>query len=217
MIEQFDGRLGLLMEMLKSRGLDRDTVVIFMTDNGTAEGAVLDKEDFVRRGFNAGMRGKKGSVYEGGHRVPFWIRYPAGGLQGGHDLDRLSGHIDVLPTLIELCGLNAPSPKVAFDGTSLMPSPRRKPMAGSHDGRSFAAGGETRKMAADNRDPAVAAGRRKRTHDMPGPGQKQYRRQAARCRHRRCSITIRGGSMSRSGLTRFPESRSAAKRKIPSA
>jgi arylsulfatase A-like enzyme len=121
MIEQFDGRLGQILEMLKSRGLDRDTVVIFMTDNGTAENAVLDKDGFLRRGFNAGMRGKKGSVYEGGHRVPFWIRYPAGGLQGGHDLDRLSGHIDVLPTLIELCGLSPPSPKVAFDGTSLMP------------------------------------------------------------------------------------------------
>ena len=67
------------------------------------------------------MRGKKGSVYDGGHRVPFWIRYPAGGLEGGHDLDRLCGHIDVLPTLIELCGLRMPTPKIAFDGTSLMP------------------------------------------------------------------------------------------------
>lgn len=121
MIEQFDGRLGRLMETLTARSLDRDTVVIFMTDNGSAEGAALDKEGFVRRGFNAGMRGRKGSVYDGGHRVPFWIRYPAGGLEGGHDLDKLCGHIDVLPTLMELCGLKMPTPKITFDGTSLMP------------------------------------------------------------------------------------------------
>ncbi len=121
MIEHFDGRLGRLMELLKTRGLDRDTIVIFMTDNGSAEGAALDKEGFVRSGFNAGMRGRKGSVYDGGHRVPFWIRYPAGGLAGGHDLDTLCGHIDVLPTLMELCGLKMSTPKVVFDGISLMP------------------------------------------------------------------------------------------------
>ena len=53
-------------------GLQDNTIVIFLTDNGTTFGDVI---------FNAGMRGKKESLYEGGHRVPFFIRWPAGGLR----------------------------------------------------------------------------------------------------------------------------------------
>ena len=66
------------------------------------------------------MRGKKGSEYEGGHRVPFFVRWPAGGLKEPGDVDRLSAHIDVLPTLIDLCGLKKPS-SIKFDGASLAP------------------------------------------------------------------------------------------------
>ncbi len=120
MIEHFDGRVKKLMETLRSLDLERDTVVIFMTDNGTAAGVDLDQEGFVRRGFNAGMRGKKGSVYDGGHRTPCWIRYPAGGFSTGCDIDTLCGHIDVLPTLIDLCGLEPPK-GIAFDGINLLP------------------------------------------------------------------------------------------------
>jgi hypothetical protein len=69
-------------------------------------------------GFTAGMRGKKGSPYDGGHRVPFFIRWPAGGLAGGRSVDRLAAHLDVLPTLIDLCGLKAPD-DAKFDGVSL--------------------------------------------------------------------------------------------------
>jgi hypothetical protein len=66
------------------------------------------------------MRGNKGSPYDGGHRVPCFLRWPAGGLSGGKDVGRLTAHIDLLPTLIELCRL--PSPKgVKFDGASLVP------------------------------------------------------------------------------------------------
>ena len=61
------------------------------------------------------MRGTKGSEYDGGHRVPCFIRWPAGGLGGGRDVNRLTAHIDLLPTLIELCGLPEPA-GVTFDG-----------------------------------------------------------------------------------------------------
>ena len=55
-----------------------------MTDNGTAQGAKV---------FNAGMKGKKGSEYDGGHRVPFYIHWPSGDLVGGLDVSQLSAHI----------------------------------------------------------------------------------------------------------------------------
>jgi arylsulfatase A-like enzyme len=55
--------------------------------------------------FNAGMRGWKSSEYDGGHRVPLFIHWPAGGVAKGRDVDALAGHIDLLPTLLELCGL----------------------------------------------------------------------------------------------------------------
>ena len=92
-----------------------------MTDNGTAAGAKfkgLDSE--AVSGFNAGMRGKKSSIYDGGHRVPFFIHWPKGGLIGGRDIETMSAHIDVLPTLADLCGIPVP-PAYAPDGISLKP------------------------------------------------------------------------------------------------
>jgi hypothetical protein len=71
--------------------------------------------------FNAGMRGKKTSEYDGGHRVPFFLRWPAGGYEKGRDIDALTHSTDVLPTLIELCALEAKRKKEAFDGHSLVP------------------------------------------------------------------------------------------------
>jgi arylsulfatase A-like enzyme len=109
MITNIDENIGRLMQHLKRLGLEENTIVIFMTDNGSSTGD-----------FNAGMRGKKGAVYDGGHRVPFFIRWPVGELAGGRDISTLTAHIDVLPTLIELCGLNKPQ-GIQFDGTSLLP------------------------------------------------------------------------------------------------
>jgi hypothetical protein len=63
------------------------------------------------------MRGKKSSAYEGGHRVPFFIHWPAGGLTGGRDIAHLAAHLDVLPTLAELCGLPIPAGQ-KLDGRS---------------------------------------------------------------------------------------------------
>ena len=114
MITNIDDNMGRLLGKLKALGIEENTVLIFMTDNGTAAGFRDGK------GFNAGMKGTKGSEYDGGHRVPCFIRWPAGGLGGARDVDRLTAHIDLLPTLIDLCGLEKP-PGVAFDGRSLVP------------------------------------------------------------------------------------------------
>ena len=106
MISNIDENMGKLMDFLQSSGLEDNTILIFLTDNG-APG----------KGGNGGMRGGKGSPYDGGHRVPFLIRWPKGGITGGRKDDTLTAHIDMLPTLIDLCGLKADKATV-FDGVS---------------------------------------------------------------------------------------------------
>jgi len=110
MITNIDENVGRLMARLDDLGIADSTILIFMTDNGTSE-----------PGFNAGMRGRKGSEYEGGHRVPCFIRWPKGNLlPAGTDIDRLAANVDMLPTLAELCGLQPPA-GVKLDGKSLAP------------------------------------------------------------------------------------------------
>jgi len=99
MITNIDDNMGRLMRFLKENHLDDNTILIFMTDNGSAVSIGDGK------GFNAGMRGKKGSPYEGGHRVPCFIHWPGGDLTGPVDIGTLTGHIDLLPTLMDMCGL----------------------------------------------------------------------------------------------------------------
>ena len=78
MITNIDENFQRLRGFLKEQELEDDTILIFMTDNGTAKGADYDEQMFISGGYNAGMRGIKASAYEGGHRVPFFLRYPAG-------------------------------------------------------------------------------------------------------------------------------------------
>ncbi len=121
MVANIDWNMGILRERLDELGLTENTILIFMTDNGTSAGAKfkgLNSE--ALRGYNAGMRGKKSSVYDGGHRVPFFIYWPEGGLLGGQDIDTLAAHIDVLPTLAELCGITVPN---TFDGDGISLKP----------------------------------------------------------------------------------------------
>jgi arylsulfatase A-like enzyme len=116
MITNIDENLG----RLRAR-LPEDTLLVFMTDNGTAAGHRANNKQQAEGtwpGFNAGMRGNKGSEYEGGHRVPCFVHWPAGGVEGSRDVDALAAHIDLLPTLVDLCGLrhDAAHP---LDGASL--------------------------------------------------------------------------------------------------
>jgi arylsulfatase A-like enzyme len=114
MIVNIDENMGRLMNKLEESKLAENTLLIFMTDNGTAAGR-----------FNAGMRGKKGSEYEGGHRVPCFLRWP-GKIDGGRDVPQLTAHIDLLPTLVDLCHLEKPGHAKPVDGKSLVPLLRRR-------------------------------------------------------------------------------------------
>lgn len=120
MITNIDENVGKLREKLEELGLSENTIFIFTTDNGTAAGVASGRTKGKWTGFNDGMRGRKGSEYDGGHRVPFFIHWPAGNLTKGRDVSQLCAHVDVLPTLAELTGVKLPTAN-PLDGTSLKP------------------------------------------------------------------------------------------------
>lgn len=100
MIAHIDERFGDLERFLEKEGLAQNTIVIFMTDNGGTAGVKL---------FNAGLRAGKTTYYEGGHRVPCWIRWPAGELGEPRDIHVATQNLDLFPTLRELCDVPSPS------------------------------------------------------------------------------------------------------------
>ena len=110
MIANIDDNVGKLDAFLKDRGLRNDTIFIFLTDNGTQSSG-------AKAIYNAGMRDKKTSVHEGGHRVPCFVRWPGGKLAHGRDIDELAQVQDLLPSLIDLCELRNSGRQ--FDGASL--------------------------------------------------------------------------------------------------
>lgn len=114
-IARVDMNIGRLQQFINEEGLARNTILVFLTDNGTAHHQNV---------YNAAMRDYKGSVYEGGHRVPCFIHWPAGSLGKPRDIDKLAAHFDLLPTLAELCSLNLPD-GLNLDGRSLVPLLRR--------------------------------------------------------------------------------------------
>ena len=106
MITNIDDNFKKLENKLDEFGLADNTILIFMTDNGTSMG--YKKIRGQLHGYNAGMKGTKNSEYEGGHRVPFFIKYPKGNILGGKDVDALTANVDLLPTITSLCGLKTP-------------------------------------------------------------------------------------------------------------
>ena len=106
MITNIDDNIGRLMTSIADLGIEENTIVIFMTDNGTARGASFGSDGRLKSGYNAGMRGTKVSEYEGGHRVPCFIKWPQSNFKTGADLEVLTAHIDLLPTLIKNCSLD---------------------------------------------------------------------------------------------------------------
>ncbi len=112
MVANLDENVGRLLAHLKKEGVDDNTILIFLSDNGPTPAR-----------FNAGMRGLKGTVYEGGIRTPLFIRWPAK-VTAGAKVDRLVAHIDLFPSLLEACGVRQnPTPALTskIDGISFYP------------------------------------------------------------------------------------------------
>lgn len=119
MVTRIDAHFGNILAALEEQGVAENTLVIFQSDNGGPNGrsnAVFDA--------NGGLRGHKGSIYEGGIRVPWVMRWPAvihqrSRLRAGSHSDHVVDASDLLPTFCELAGTPAP---VGVDGVSIAPS-----------------------------------------------------------------------------------------------
>lgn len=114
MVTNIDDNIGRLKSKLRELELEENTILIFMTDNGPQQ-----------RRYISGMRGKKGDVYRGGVRVPFFFSYPSK-YDGNRDIPNNAAHIDILPTLAELCAAELPVDRI-IDGRSLEPALRGEP------------------------------------------------------------------------------------------
>jgi arylsulfatase len=107
MLANIDENMGRLEAFLRESGLRENTIVIFATDNGGTAGVPV---------YNAGLRGHKTDYYDGGHRVPFFVRWPAANLPA-RDVAWPAQAQDLFPTLLEVSG--QPVEAGAFDGLSL--------------------------------------------------------------------------------------------------
>jgi arylsulfatase A-like enzyme len=105
MIENLDGNFGRLMRALDEKKLAANTLVIFLTDNGTGGTR-----------WNAGLRNRKGTVYEGGIRVPCYVRWP-GKVKDKCVVDAPLAHVDLTPTVLAACGTEG----AEFDGANVLP------------------------------------------------------------------------------------------------
>ncbi|AWB67411.1 sulfatase [Saccharobesus litoralis] len=132
MITYIDDEVGRVREFIRQSGKEDNTIFIYMTDNGSSLKPTWDNTKLNSKKFpdieklsqkhpnwihNGNMRGYKGSVHEGGHRVPFYISYPKGKLTTGA-IDALTAHYDIMPTLLDLVGSEQSLPNL--DGTSLV-------------------------------------------------------------------------------------------------
>jgi arylsulfatase A-like enzyme len=111
MVKNIDDNLSRLLNTLEDEGLANNTIVIYMSDNGPCPSSIESDRHM------AGLRGQKGTVYENGIKVPFFVRLP-GGQTAGRKVETVSAHIDIMPTLLDICGVKKPG---NMDGVSLAP------------------------------------------------------------------------------------------------
>ncbi|WP_022910102.1 sulfatase family protein [Aestuariimicrobium kwangyangense] len=107
-LELMDAAIGRLLDRLDQRGLADDTIVVYLTDNG---GSTCNYGD------NGPLRGTKYTLFEGGIRVPYIVRWPAGGVPAGEVRDGLASSLDLVPTLVAAAGGSVDE----TDGRDLVP------------------------------------------------------------------------------------------------
>lgn len=110
MVKNIDDNMGRLNAFLENENLKDNTIIIFLTDNGSTYGHSY---------FNAGMRGRKTQVWEGGHRAPLFVSWPKGKFVQSREIEGLTQVQDILPTLLDLCEIPSHQPSSYFDGQSL--------------------------------------------------------------------------------------------------
>lgn len=118
-VMQTDAVVGQVLEALKHNGIDRNTIVIFTSDNGC--GPYIGAKELEAKGHyvSGPLRGYKGDVWEGGHRVPFIVKYP-GVVQPGSANHQLIHQADIMATLADILGRKLP-PDAGVDSYSFLP------------------------------------------------------------------------------------------------
>jgi uncharacterized sulfatase len=147
-IAELDWSVGRILARLKQLGLEENTLVIFTSDNGAWFG-----------GSTGGLRGMKGSNWDGGIRVPMIARWP-GRIPGGRTCREVAGVIDVFPTLVGLAGGKLPADRV-IDGKDIFPLMSREGERSPHEALFAMSGPELR---------TVRSGRWKLHVRAPAPG-----------------------------------------------
>jgi arylsulfatase A len=117
MLHRMDYGVARMLEALDRFGLRENTIVCFTSDNGPQFGG--DGEMCTTR-FNCHFNGAKGSVYEGGIRVPMIIRWPAG-LEAGREVHSMIHFCDWLPTILAMAGVQLPADNLPIDGANVLP------------------------------------------------------------------------------------------------
>ena len=137
MITRLDAYVGEIMQLLKKKGMDKNTIVIFTSDNGPHEEGGADPVFFGRDGK---LKGLKRSCHEGGIRVPFIVSWPEK-IKGGQVNDHILAFYDILPTLAEIAGVKDVAARYGnksleqdyFDGISFLPALTGEGEQAKHD------------------------------------------------------------------------------------
>jgi arylsulfatase A len=103
-----DFHVGRILQFLEKSGLDENTMIVLTSDNGPENSWRKRIDDFGHRSNHIYREGKR-SIYEGGHRVPFFVRWPAGIKQPGRSWNKVVGQVDLLATFAELIGAEVPA------------------------------------------------------------------------------------------------------------
>jgi Arylsulfatase A and related enzymes len=110
MVTAMDRGIGQILQSLKDAGVEDNTLVIFFSDNGSADTLI---------GSNGGLRGMKFQEWDGGVRAPAIVKWP-GVVKGRQTIEQVMGYIDIAPTLRQVAGVTSKPPK-PYDGMSMLP------------------------------------------------------------------------------------------------
>jgi arylsulfatase A-like enzyme len=118
-VKQVDADIGRLLDALEQTGLDRDTLIVFTSDNGCSPAANIDELLAAGHHPNHHFRGHKADLYEGGHRVPFLVRWPAR-VRPGSTSSHIVGQIDFMATFADMLDATLPA-TAGEDSVSFLP------------------------------------------------------------------------------------------------
>jgi arylsulfatase A-like enzyme len=123
-LDEFDRQMGRLVEGIDGLGLGRETIVVFLGDNGPTAWPRYYKENLDPPGSTAGLRGRKWSLYDGGIREPWIVRWTGHARAGTVDKETVISTTDLFPSLCRLAGVAAPA---GLDGEDLSQAMLGKP------------------------------------------------------------------------------------------